>query len=162
MKISWKPARRIAAWPAVALTVAACLPALAAEVSPPGAQHGLLVLPNVKILTATPAQRQMAAPVSASVGRAFKDRDTGQLRAPTPEELIEIGSQPELPATPAVILTLPNGTRAAQLGDEALSHSIVHRDAAGKLERQCVAGSAAMSRALTTGITQEAHRHDHQ
>lgn len=153
----WRTALRVSAIPVLALSVAIGSPAAAADPTS-GAQSGLLVLPNVRIQSATPAQLKQASARTQVQGRAFKDKDTGQLRAPTPEELIQASSEPEAASAPVEVVTLPNGTRIAALGEEAMAHSVVHRDADGKLHKECVAGSKSAAKALTTPVTPGATR----
>lgn len=149
----WRTALRVSAIPVLALSVAIGSPAAAADATP-GAQSGLLVLPNVRIQSATPAQLKQASAATQAQGRAFKDKDTGQLRAPTPEELIQASSQPEAASAPVEIVTRPDGSRVAALGEESMAHSVVHRDADGNLHKECVAGSKPAAKALATPVAQ--------
>lgn len=154
----WRAALRLSAIPALALSVAIGTPAAADDSSASGAQSGLLVLPNVRIQPATPAQLKQAQARSQATGRAFKDKDTGQLRAPTPEELIQASSEPEAASGPVEVVTLPNGARVAALGEESMAHSVVHRDADGALHEECVAGAKAAAKALATPASPGATR----
>ena len=154
----WRTALRLSAIPVLALSVAIGSPAAADDKVAPAAQAGLLVLPNVRIQSATPAQLKQASARNQDQGRAFKDKDTGQLRAPTPEELIRSASEPETASPPVEIRTLPDGSRMAALGDEAMAHSVVHRDADGALHKECVAGAKSASKALSTPVAPGATR----
>jgi hypothetical protein len=83
------------------------------------------------------------------------DPETGQLRMPTPEELIQASLEPEAVASPVEVRTLPDGTRVAALGAAAMAHSVVRRNADGTLQEDCVTGQPAAARALSTPVTQE-------
>lgn len=150
LRSAGRVALRASAIPVLALSVAIGSPAAAGENPAPKAQAGLLVLPNVRIQSATPEQLAQVNALNQSEGRAFKDQDTGRLRSPTPEELIQAASEPVAASPPVEIRTLPDGSRVAALGDEAMAHSVVHRDANGTLHKECVAGTGSAAKALAT------------
>jgi hypothetical protein len=154
-RTAWRLALRASAASALALSLAFVPPAQADDGTAPATPAGVLVLPNVRIEKAKPGQPSLATPRAASQGRAYKDADTGQLRAPTPEEMIQAASEPEAPSAPVEVGTLPDGTRFAALGEEAMAHSVVRRSADGTLHQECVAGSASAAKVLATPVTQE-------
>jgi len=129
-------------------------------------QGGLLVLPNVNVQYANAAQREIAAATTPLAGmRAFKDAETGKLRNATPEEMIEMGAQPEpspsartrAKSTPSRVLS--NGSRVATLGAAGLSYSIVTRNATGTLDTACVTGEDAVDKVLSGQAVLMEHRH---
>lgn len=75
--------------------------------------------------------------------RVVRDRDTGKLRAPTPEEMPDLLAAeraerkarglPEPTSTPTVIRYHASGMRSAVLGPEHLVTIKAQRDASGKL-----------------------------
>ncbi len=142
---------RFSAFPLLVACLVIGSPAQAEE----KAASGVLVLPNVRIQAATPELRKRVAGGSADQGRAYKDQDTGQLRMPTPEELVQASLVPEPASAPVEVRTLPDGTRVAALGAEAMAHSVVHRRADGTLQEECVTGSTAAAKAMSTPVTQE-------
>lgn len=140
--------------------------ALAGDGTPPSQQAGLLVLPNVKVQYANAAQREIAASVTPLSGmRAFKDRETGQLRGATPEEMVEMGNEgPPSPSARARAKAQPsrvlsNGTRAATLGAAGLSYSVVARDAAGNLEAACARNEDTVQKVLSGQAIAKEDRH---
>jgi hypothetical protein len=147
---------------AVPLAALALCASAAQAADPPTLQSrgGLLVLPNVSVQMAAPAGQTTAATPVSSKARAFKDHETGQLRAPTIEEQLEIAAEPEAAAEPVSVKRLANGTRVAKPGAQAMSHSIVRRNAAGKLETHCVTGPSALAQALSTKTASKEHNHD--
>ncbi len=154
----WRTAIRLAAVPVLFLSVMIGSPATAGDTAAPGPRAGVLVLPNVRIQSATPAQLVQASAWTQAQGRAFKDEETGQLRAPTPEELIQAAREPEAVSAPVEVRTLPDGTRVAALGEESMAHSVVHRDANGTLHKECVAGARSAAKALATPVSPGATR----
>ena len=152
---SWRSALRISALPALVACLAVGSPASADERPATDARAGLLVLPNVRVQTATPEQVRRATGGSADQGRAYKDQGTGQLRMPTPEELIQASHEPEAASPPVEVRMLPDGTRVAALGAESMAHSVVSRSADGTLQKECVTGPSAAAKALSTPVTQE-------
>jgi len=126
-----------------------------AEEKAAAVRDGVLVLPNVRIRAATPEQMKRVTRGSADQGRAYKDQDTGQLRMPTPEELIQASHEPEAASPPVEVRMLPDGTRVAALGAESMAHSVVRRSADGTLQKECVTGPSAAAKALSTPVTQE-------
>ena len=148
-------ATRFSAIPVLAACLVIGSPAQAEEKAAPTVRDGVLVLPNVRIQAATPEMVKRVTRGSADQGRAYKDQDTGQLRMPTPEELVQASLEPEPASAPVEVRTLPDGTRVAALGAEAMAHSVVHRKADGTLQEDCVTGSTAAAKAMATPVTQE-------
>jgi hypothetical protein len=85
-----------------------------------------------------------------------RDPQTGQLRAPTPDELRALRAskppgaalQATQPAAPKVLGTRPNGARGVRLGEKGLVYDVVTRGPDGRLTSQCVQGEAAAHDAL--------------
>jgi len=152
---AWRAALRFSAVPALAACLAMGSPAHADDKPAPEARAGVLVLPNVRIQAATPGQMKLLTGRAFDQGRAYKDEETGQLRSPTPEELIQASAEPEPESRPVEVRTLADGTRVAALGEEAMLHSVVRRTADGKLQEECVTGSTAAAKAMATPVTQE-------
>ena len=152
---AWRAALRFSAIPALAACLAVGSPAKADDKPAPEVRAGVLVLPNVRIQAATPEQMKLVTGRAADQGRAYKDADTGKLRSPTPEEMIQASAEPEPASPPVEVRTLADGTRVAALGEEAMLHSVVRRTAAGTLQQECVTGSAAATKAMAIPVTQE-------
>lgn len=147
---------------AVPLAVLALTAAAAHAQSVPQLQSrdGVLVLPNVQVRQGPVAQD--AAPALARSGmRAFKDHETGQLRAPTPEEQIAVAAEPVDASTPAVVRRAANGALMASAGSNTMSYSIAQRTAKGQIETVCVTGEDAASKALAGKPAKNAKEHRH-
>jgi hypothetical protein len=90
-----------------------------------------------------------------------RDRETGQLRAPTAAELRELrrsSAQPQVgPVRPQSVVR-PDGTRKLELGERGMVYSIIERSADGKLKRLCVNGGDAAQEVLHQS---EEKQHDH-
>jgi hypothetical protein len=85
-----------------------------------------------------------------------RDAETGELRAPTPEEFRALRSRPSAsaaaaataPAAPRMIIGA-DGRRTVNLDERHMVYSVVTRDADGKLtDQQCVHGAHAAKGAL--------------
>jgi hypothetical protein len=144
--------------------------ACAASAAEP-AQTGLLKLPNVRIENASPAQVNAAAKASkgnAQAGvRAFKDKDSGNLRDQTPEEMVEDGitsaqqSMAKAAAAPAAAITSSTTGRAVVLVDESfMSNTVAVKDASGKLTMECVTGKDAATKSIAGAKSVKEHSHD--
>lgn len=88
-----------------------------------------------------------------------RDADTGELRAPTPDEARALHPRTNASAAAAAapapkMVTGPGGRRSVQLGERHMVYSVVTRGADGKLEEQCVHGTHAAEHAL-----KGAHKH---
>jgi hypothetical protein len=95
---------------------------------------------------------------------AVRDRETGQLRAPTPEEMKALAPLPTAGASAkaplsSLVVTMPNGARTLRLGDRGQVYSVVSRAPDGKLTEQCVQGEQAAAKALAQPATS---RHDQE
>jgi len=122
---------------------------------------------------AQPATMQPGAtqsPGTQSGMIVVRDRQTGQLRAPTAAESRALAPPPSAAMRaqgqalqqPSVV-THPGGSRQVRLGERSLVYSVVKRGADGKLVEQCVEGAAAAEKAVhAPASTQhnEEHRHD--
>jgi hypothetical protein len=98
-----------------------------------------------------------------------RDAQTGQVRAPTADELkalLKRGPTSSLQATepqPAQVVTRPDGSRLLRLGKRGLVFSVVTRGADGKLAEQCVQGERAAAGALVQSAPtadKKEHRHE--
>ncbi|KFI06482.1 hypothetical protein JN27_16090 [Massilia sp. BSC265] len=88
-----------------------------------------------------------------------RDADTGELRAPTPDEARALHPRTNASAAGAAapapkLVTGPGGRRSVQLGERHMVYSVVTRGADGKLDEQCVHGAHAAEHAL-----KGAHKH---
>lgn len=106
---------------------------------------GVLRLPNVRIEAASPnqiaeASRATANPAQAGF-RAYKDPVTGELREQTPEEMMEGGNAKSASKSAAKSsFTTPRGGVGMHLDESFMSNAVVTKDAAGKIDMQCVTG----------------------
>ncbi|MES2757088.1 MAG: hypothetical protein V4693_06910 [Pseudomonadota bacterium] len=97
-----------------------------------------------------------------------RDPLTGKLRNATPAEARRLHAQstargmvkPE-GAAPDVTIR-KNGTIQKHLGERGLVYSVVTRDAAGKLDTQCVHGEEAANAALKRQAPATGKEHDHE
>lgn len=125
-------------------------------------------------LAALCAAMAMAMPAAAAAEQpgmvVARDPQTGQLRAPTADELKALRQQSqqgqaammgkaavEAPAT----VTRTDGVRQVRLGERGMVYSVVTRDADGKLVRQCVQGEQAAQEAIKPGATSGNREHSH-
>lgn len=155
------PARRVGRLVLLGIVVAAAQAATAAPPQLP-AQDGLLVLPGVRVETAP--RPVVSQPMRGAAGvRAYKDRETGQLRKATPEEQQEEALAPAAAndATGARVSVMAGGRKSAQLDESFMSYSVVRRTADGRLEAQCVTGESAAQHALHAGPNAKEARHAH-
>jgi len=118
-------------------------------------KDGLLVLPNVKIAAVTSAQADGLAKASSHREnglKAYKDKDTGQLRKANPEELLDeaVAAARSNDASTVEVHSSPLGGQVAVLNDSFMSDLVVHKTADGKFEEQCVTGDEAAKRALVS------------
>ena len=145
----------------------ACGSVLATDTAAPASQPGLLVFPNVKIQAASPEQVRASDKASAaSAGiRAFKDKDTGRLRPATPEELEAIAAETpaaaQQPDTQGTFVQLSSGAIMMDLGESAMSYSVVRKGADGRVDMQCVTGAEAASKAMSAKLAPKEHNHAH-
>ena len=80
-----------------------------------------------------------------------RDRESGQLRAPTPAELRALRAQQKAMVPPAAIapsVQRPDGTRHLHLGERGMVYSVLSRDAAGKEVIGCTGGEHAARAAM--------------
>lgn len=106
------------------------------------------------ILCAAPPGSALAAGQGGVV--VVRDAQTGQMRAPTPDELRQLRASRPQGATPqalpgaahSVLGTRPNGARGVRLGENSLVYEVVTRGPDGRLSNQCVQGEAAARAAL--------------
>jgi len=150
--------RMVRSAPFALLAVMAGL-AQAAEPVALKSRDGLLVLPNVTVTMATPAQRDQAPLAVSSKARAFMDSESGQLRMPTIEEQQAIAAEPEEATGPVAVQRLANGSLVARPGAAAMSYSVARREASGKLDTACVTGPTAAAKAMTGSVSHKGHDH---
>lgn len=124
--------------------------------------NGLLLLPNVRVENAAAPVEGRGTRSSAGV-RAYKDRETGQLRKATPEEQQAEAQAPAPSNDPAGvrISVMPNGRKSAALDETFMSYSVVRRAADGTLDAQCVSGESAAQHALHAHPRANAKEHGH-
>lgn len=95
-----------------------------------------------------------------------RDRESGQLRAPTPAELRTLRNQqktlaPAAPVAPSVLR--PDGTRRLHLGERGMVYSVLSRDAAGKQIIGCTGGEHAARAAVEQpGAHAATREHGHE
>jgi hypothetical protein len=145
---------------AVALFAMASASAVAGDQQAASENDGLMAFPNVNVISAPAAAT--SAPATGTAGmRVQKDRNTGQLRAPTGEEVAELEAlTPAAPEAPVEVRQHANGTKAARLNEAYMSYSVVSKDASGKLTEQCLTGEQAADHALHGAAVIEEVRHD--
>ena len=143
---------------------AASVPASAAEatrVADSGNAHadGMMQFPNVTVVsTDKPANLAATAPAAASGMRAFKDKDTGQLRSPTVEEMTEAtAAQPAQRSAraPLASRTLSTGMRAVLLDSSFNAYAVARKSADGGLEMECAEGESKALAAVTAAPAKE-------
>ena len=97
-----------------------------------------------------------------------RDRESGQLRAPTPAELRALRLQQKAMApAPAVAPSVqrPDGTRHLHLGERGMVYSVLTRDAAGRKIIGCTGGEQAAHAALeqpAQGAATREHGHERE
>ena len=95
-----------------------------------------------------------------------RDRETGQLRNPTPAELRALRAQeksvaPLPPLAPSV--QRPDGSRHLHLGERGMVYSVVTRDARGKHVIGCTGGQKAALDAIddpAPAVNHKEHSHE--
>ncbi len=118
------------------------------------AAAGIVVVAGVLFLspTAFAEEAKSTAPAVESAGKAaprmvvVKDPQTGELRAPTAQEieaLKAVSPAPKLSVSgqATTVEKLLSGRVRAKLGPEYMRYSVVRRNPDGKLSEQCVPGS---------------------
>jgi len=97
-----------------------------------------LLIAACALCAALPAGAQQGATV-------VRDKETGQLRAPTPAELKALQARNPPPPTlaPPVPRLRADGTRSVTLGERGMVYSVATRKADGSVEQQCVRGEPA-------------------
>lgn len=97
-----------------------------------------------------------------------RDRESGQLRPPTPAELRALRAQQKAMVPPAAIspsVQRPDGTRHLHLGERGMVYSVLSRDAAGREMIGCTGGEhaarAAVEHPAHSTPTRE-HGHDRE
>jgi hypothetical protein len=94
-----------------------------------------------------------------------RDKETGKLRRPTPEELEHLlaagrGAQgARAPVEPRNVRALP-GQRAMALGDWGMSNQVARRNAQGGIDEVCVTGDEAVAKAMSSTSTAKAKAHE--
>ena len=104
-----------------------------------------------------------------------KDPFTGQIRNATAAEAKQLNDlraadraakKAERLATGApaagVARLQQNGIVAAYVDEESVSYSVVHRNADGKLEQDCINGKSAAESALTNPVIAHSKEHQHE
>lgn len=122
-----------------------------------------------KMIAALPLAALFAAlchvPPASAAGQdegmvVVRDRQTGQLRAPTVAELKALRPPPGAgmrgQAKPGVVLH-PDGSRHVRIGEQGMVYSVIAREPDGKLVNQCVQGEAAANAAVTQSSPDKEH-----
>lgn len=123
---------------------------------------------NEKLFAALPlaaicAVALMQAPHARAAGQdgmvVVRDAQTGQLRAPTADEMTALtqtrsGAIKAQPPLSSLVVQNPNGSRSLRMGERGLVYSVVTRGADGKLEEQCLQGEQAAAKALAQPVRQ--------
>jgi hypothetical protein len=76
---------------------------------------GLMNFPNVRIVNRPAIISQM---LQSSPWQAFRDPRTGEIRAPSSHELINMTPHPSTRRFPVAVWELPDGTGVAELGED--------------------------------------------
>lgn len=82
---------------------------------------------------------------------AVRDAETGQLRAPTAAEAADLAARAKpsaAAATAGAQRVLPGGGVALMLDESSMVYSVARVNAQGAVERECVTGGDAATRAL--------------
>ena len=104
--------------------------------------------------TAKAPVARTSSTTTASSMIVVRDKETGRLRAPTPEEaerLIASGRAAQAgraPVEPYEIRARP-GQRAMALGDHGMSHQMARKNAQGGVDEVCVTGEENVSKAFS-------------
>lgn len=129
--------------------------------------HALLLF--AAAIAASPAAQ--AADPGAVISR---DPATGQLRAPTAEEMQALeqaakAASPSRMATPAapVERRAANGAVGFHVGEQFMTYSVMRRNADGTMTMQCVTGAEAADKLVkapraSRGTSEKEHDHAHQ
>ena len=149
-----RPARGTALAASLALVFSLpCLADSSAASPQPVASH-------VQFLSGTPAQVEMLsrrAPQQAGM-RAFKDPETGLFREATPEDVPSTAKAATV--HPARVATANrSGGLSVMLDEGFMSNTVARKDAAGRINLQCVTGEDAATTAISGQAAKE-HRHD--
>jgi len=97
-----------------------------------------------------------------------RDPKTGEMRAPTADELRALRAgqgQAQAQTAPQTLqpTVRPDGTRSLKLGERGIVYTVVQRGADGKLVEHCVNNPAAAGQAGTaTAPAQPAREQDHE
>ena len=105
----------------------------------------------------------------------YKDPRTGKIRNATAAEAKELNdlraanraareAERKASGAPAtgVVRLQGNGIAAAHVDQESIMYSVVHRNADGTLEAECVHGKTAAGSTLTTPVTTPAKEHQNE
>lgn len=117
------------------------------------------------------ATPKKATPAAQGGVKAYKDSVTGELRGPTPEELqaealiAQRASALAGDQQATQVITNPDGSKTAILGEEHMSFAVVTKNADGSLSAmQCVTGpnqATAMLKSTKKQSKAKEHAHDH-
>jgi len=100
-----------------------------------------------------PAAASTATSTTAAALTVVRDRETGRLRAPTPEEMQAIQARIRAAAAARPVaepreISGRNGARGLVLGEAAMSTQAARRNAKGSLDETCVVGDEGVTRFL--------------
>lgn len=113
----------------------------------------LAALPLAAICAAALMHIQPARAAGQDGMVVVRDAQTGQLRAPTADEMKALTQAPTgaikaQPPLSSLVVTNPDGSRRLRLGERGQVFSVVTRGADGKLAEHCVQGEQAAARVL--------------
>jgi hypothetical protein len=107
-------------------------------------------LASAPAVAAQPEARAEATPTSGEAIRMYRDPQTGELRAPTAQELAaQRGSKGPVKRQPLAVKSHGGGMVSAVVGDRALEELVARKDASGKLVIEHAAIDAAPRAAAT-------------
>lgn len=139
-----------------ALKVAASVSALGVCAAAAASEGVSKLTPKAAAAVQAASGGETAIPAASGV-KAVKDRSSGQLRAPTPEEAAEL-SQDGPPRRVTTVRVNSDGSVTAALGDEHLSDVIAVRNPDGTLSTACLPkekSAAALSAPVQTSAALE-------
>lgn len=121
----------------------------------------IAALPLAALAAALCHMQPAAAAAQSQEGMVVvRDAQTGQLRAPTADELKALRPHAAASLRPQVkpaLVVHPDGSRQVRIGEHGMVYSVVTRDADGKIAEHCVQGREAADAALRQepGIEEE-------
>jgi hypothetical protein len=123
--------------------------------SPVASKDSLMTFPNVRVVNA-PQLATTPAPQAPQAGlRAYIDPATGQLRQPTPEELLAESQAGQLAKAlrqqsvqQGTEFVTPSGAIGIQLDESSMAYSVVRKAEGGELAEFCVVGPEQVTKVM--------------